>query len=102
MAEKPAAGADLGGIVDPAKMPGLKADRTQDEIVADVVNRGAHAEAPDGHQLSVEERNRRATEAAKREKADLEAFFNEPEEAADGDQAGDYDKGGEDTPVEPE
>lgn len=102
MAEKPAAGADLGGIVDPAKMPGLKADRTQDEIVADVVNRGAHAEAPDGHQLSVEERNRRAVEAAKKEREGLDAFFDAPDEPAEGTPQADYDKGGEDTPVEPE
>lgn len=59
---------------DPDKLPGLKTDRTTDQVLADIV-----ADSPEKHGMSIEERKRRAVESAKRAAEQDAAFFDESE-----------------------
>jgi hypothetical protein len=65
----------IGGLIDPANMPGLGADRTTEEVVADIVNAD-----PKKHGVTLEERKRRMIEEAKRVAEETRKFFEEPEE----------------------
>ena len=71
--EKPAD--QIGGVFDPKSMPGLGANRTTDEVVADII-----AKDPAAHSVTLAERKRRMIEEAKRLQEETRAFFDEPEE----------------------
>ena len=60
----------VGGTFDPKALPGLGAERTTEEVVADII-----AKDPAAHSISLEERKRRAAERARQEAAENRAFF---------------------------
>ena len=62
------------GTFDPKALPGLGAERTTEEVVADII-----AKDPAAHGVTLAERKRRAAEEARRIAAETKAFFDEPE-----------------------
>ncbi|MDP2621549.1 MAG: hypothetical protein Q8P46_15495 [Hyphomicrobiales bacterium] len=68
----------VGGTIDPVDMPGLGAERTTEQVVADII-----AKDPDAHSVTLAERQRRAADVALAQaKADKE-FFDEAETAGE-------------------
>lgn len=73
---------EVAGTIDPVNMPGLGAERTTAQIVADII-----AKDPAAHGVTLAERQRRAADIALAQaKADKE-FFDEQETAVVGDAA---------------
>lgn len=64
----------VGGTFDPKALPGLGAERTTEEVVADII-----AKDPAAHSVTLEERKRRAAEEARRIAAETKAFFDDPD-----------------------
>uniref|UniRef100_A0A6M3IVW7 Uncharacterized protein n=1 Tax=viral metagenome TaxID=1070528 RepID=A0A6M3IVW7_9ZZZZ len=64
----------VGGTFDPKALPGLGAERTTEEVVADIVSSD-----PAKHGVTLEERKRRAAEEARRLEAETRAFFDDPD-----------------------
>ena len=64
----------VGGTFDPKALPGLGAERTTEEVIADIV-----ADDPAKHGVTLEERKRRAEERARQEAAETKAFFDDPD-----------------------
>ena len=64
----------IAGTFDPKALPGMHAERTTAEVVADIV-----AENPGLHSTSLEERKRRAIADAAASAAEEAKFFDEPD-----------------------
>lgn len=65
----------VGGTFDPKALPGLGAERTTAEVVADII-----AKDPAAHGVTLEERKRRAIEEARRLEAENKAFFGDSDD----------------------
>jgi hypothetical protein len=70
-----APGGLVDGTIDPKDMPGLGAERSTEEVVRDIISKD-----PAAHGVTLEERNRRAIEEAKRLEAENKAFFGDSDD----------------------